>query len=192
MDRFVRVVAGLSRACGVIAAALIVSAVVVVCQMVAWRYLLALPTIWQTEFVIYALIATTLIGSPYVLLVRGHVNMDILVLGCGPSWRFWLAVAAGVISLVFCALLAVYGAAFWYEAWSKDWHSDTLWRVPLWIPYSSIPLGMGLLTLQLFADFACLLTGRVPPFGLPPESRDPAAVQVETAELIRPKFGERR
>jgi TRAP-type C4-dicarboxylate transport system permease small subunit len=190
MDRFVRVVAALSQTCGVVAAVLIAAAVVVVCQMVAWRYLFALPTIWQTEFVIYAVVATTLIGSPYVLLHRGHVNMDILVLGCGPRWRFFLAVAAGLISLVFCGLLAVYGTAFWYEAWSKDWHSDTVWRVPLWIPYLSIPLGMGLLTLQLVADFACLVTGRTPPFGISPEVRGPQA-PAASAELIRPKFGER-
>lgn len=166
MDALVRVVAALSRACGVVAGALITASVLVICQMVVLRYGFARPTIWQTEFVVYALIATTLIGSPYVMLHRGHVNMDIVVLGAGPRLRFRLAVAADLISLAFCLIVTVYGAAFWYEAWSRNWHSETLWRVPLWIPYLSLPVGMGLLTLQIATGFACLVTGRIRPFGL--------------------------
>lgn len=166
MQTFVRVTAALSRACGVIAAALIVLSIVVIAQMVTLRYGLGRPTIWQTELVIYALVATTLIGSPYVLLHRGHVNMDIVVLWAGPRLRFWLAVAADLISLAFCLIVFVYGAMFWHEAWSRDWHSDTLWRVPLWIPYASLPLGFGVLTLQLLAQFLCLLSGQSAPFGM--------------------------
>lgn len=174
MDLFVRLVAQASRATGVIAAALIVVSVIVVCHMVAARYFFGHPTTWQTEFVVYSLIATTLIGSPYVLLHRGHVNMDIVVLYSGQRVRFWLAVVADAISLAFCALLFVYGLMFWHEAWAGDWHSDTVTRTPLWIPYLALPLGMGLLTLQLGADLLCLLTGRTQPFGLPPRGETPA------------------
>lgn len=173
MDVFVRLVAQASRATGVLAAALIVVSVIVVCQMVAARYFFGLATTWQTEFVIYSLVATTLIGSPYVLLHRGHVNMDIVVLYASKGVRFWLAVAADSISIIFCGLLFYYGLHFWHEAWAGDWHSDTVTRTPLWIPYLSLPIGMGLLTLQLVADLSCLLTGRTLPFGLPP--RDPAS-----------------
>lgn len=176
MDGFIRTAAVLSRASGMLAAALIVVSVVVVCQMVVSRYFFGLPTIWQTEFVIYALVATTLVGSPYVLLLRGHVNMDIVVLYAGQRVRYAMAVVALSASFVFCLLITYYGAHFWFEAWSKDWHSDTIWRVPLWIPYLALPLGMGLLTLQLAADLAALLTGRDTPFGLPPDAVGASAV----------------
>ena len=56
----------------------------VVCQMVFVRYVLNQNTIWQTDFVTYSLIAATFIGSPYVLLTRGHVNVDVLPLYLGP------------------------------------------------------------------------------------------------------------
>ncbi|HET6468119.1 MAG TPA: TRAP transporter small permease [Geminicoccaceae bacterium] len=176
MDSFVRLVATLSRASGVLAAALILVSVFVVCQMVLARYALGHPTTWQTEFVIYSLVATTLVGSPYVLLHRGHVNMDIVVLYSGQRLRFWLALAAGLISLAFCLLLFFYGVHFWYEAWSRGWRSDTITRVPLWIPYLALPLGMGLLVLQLVAELGCLLTGRTRPFGLPPKGSGPPGV----------------
>jgi TRAP-type C4-dicarboxylate transport system permease small subunit len=185
MESLVRLVALISRATGVVAAALIVVSVIIVCQMVAARYFLGYPTTWQTETVIYALVATTLLGSPYVLLHRGHVNMDIVVLYASQRARFWLAVVADGISLAFCALLFVYGLEFWHEAWAKDWHSDTVARVPLWIPYLSLPVGMGLLSLQLATDLLCLLTGRTLPFGLPPRSGEtPGLLHAEPGDMF--------
>ena len=170
MDSFVRLAALMSRICGVVAAALIMASVAIVCQMVVTRYFFAQPTTWQTEVVVYALVATTFIGSPYVLLHRAHVNMDILVIYAGKRTRYWLALAANAISLAFCGLLFVYGIFYWHEAWADGWRSSTVTRVPLWIPYASLPIGMGLLSLQLLADLVHLLGGQALPFGLAPRS----------------------
>lgn len=169
MDRFVRGVTLISQACGIIAAALIAAAVLVVCQMVFVRYVLNQNTIWQTDFTIYALVAATFIGSPYVLLTRGHVNVDVLPLFLGQSARFWLALASATMSLGFCAVMLVLTAQLWHEAWANNWVSDTMWRARLWIPYASMPIGLGLLCLQYIADILNLVTGRQPPFGLPPK-----------------------
>ena len=46
--------------------------------MVFVRYVLNQNTIWQTDFVTWSLVGATFIGSPYVLLTRGHVNVDVL------------------------------------------------------------------------------------------------------------------
>ena len=73
---------------------------------------------------------------------------------------------AGVLTLAFALTFTVFGFHFWYEAWSKHWLSDTMWRARLWIPYSSMPIGLALLTLQCVADIAAFLTGREPPFGM--------------------------
>ena len=47
-----------------------------------------------------------------------------------------------------------------------------MWRARLWIPYRAMPIGLGLLTLQYVADFSSSLTGRAPPFGMPPDAED--------------------
>ena len=39
-------------------------------------------------------------------------------------------------------------------------------RARLWIPYLSMPVGLGLLILQYVADVLSLVTGRAPPFGI--------------------------
>lgn len=166
MDLYIRWVSTLSRACGIAAAAMVLISVLVVCQMVFLRYVLQASVIWQTEFVTFLLLGATLIGSPYVLLLRGHVNVDLLPQYLGHRGRFTLAMIAAILSLVFCLVGAWTGYEFWYEAWEGGWHTDTIWGPPLWIPYLVMPIGFGILSLQYIADILSLATGRDMPFGM--------------------------
>src|SRR6266849_4447694 len=169
MDGFIRAVGWVSRILGYAAAGLIGLGVLVVCHMVFVRYALNQNTIWQTDFVTYSLVAATFIGSPYVLMLRGHVNVDVLPHYMSARRRWWLALFASVLSLAFCVTIAVLTFQFWKEAWDHKWVSDTMWRARLWIPYASMPIGLGLLSLQYVADIYNLVTGREPPFGITKE-----------------------
>lgn len=163
---FVHTVHFVSRVCGALAAGLIGLAVVVVCQMVFVRYALNANTIWQTDFVTYSMIAATFIGSPYVMLVRGHVNVDILPHYLRARGRYALAVFGLALSLAFAAIVTVLTFHLWKEAWEQNWVSDTMWRSRLWIPYASMPIGLGLLALQCAADLVRLVTRVDAPFGI--------------------------
>ena len=175
MDIFVRTVRGLSLLCGIAAAALIASAVVIVCQMVFIRYVLNENTIWQTDFVTFSLVGATFIGAPYVLMTKGHVNVDVLPMMVGERARFWLEIVATVVSLVFALVMTVLTFQFWQEAWENNWVSDSMWRARLWIPYGSMPIGLGVLTLQYIVDLLELVTGRVRPFERQSAPRRPVA-----------------
>lgn len=169
MDLFIRGIRRVSELCGVIAAGLIALGVLVVCQMVFVRYVLNHNTIWQTDFVTWSMVAATFIGSPYLLLTRGHVSVDVLPQYLRGRSRWWLAFASIVMSLMFCLVTSVLAAHFWLQAWENRWVSDTMWRARLWIPYSAMPIGLGLLTLQYVASLYCLIVGREPPFGIKAE-----------------------
>ncbi len=41
-----------------------------------------------------------------------------------------------------------------------------MWRARLWIPYSAMPIGLGIVFLQYVADLYMLVSGRAPPFGI--------------------------
>jgi TRAP-type C4-dicarboxylate transport system permease small subunit len=166
LDFFVSGIRRVSQLCGIVAATLIALGVLVVCQMVFVRYVLNHNTIWQTDFVTWSLVAATFVGSPYLLLSRGHVNVDVLPLYLGQRKRWWLALFSIVMSLAFCLLLTALAAHLWLEAWEQRWVSETMWRARLWIPYSSMPIGFALLSLQYVADLYCLVSGREPPFGI--------------------------
>ena len=166
VDRYVTVVQWLSRVSGAAAAALIAFGVVVICDMVVERYVLGRTTIWQIDVVTYSIVAATFIGSPYVLLTRGHVNVDVLPLHVGPRARRWLALSTATLALGFCAVLFVLCTLYWHEAWAANWRSDTVWRARLWIPYAAMPIGLGLLVLQYVAELIDLATGKTAPFGI--------------------------
>jgi TRAP-type C4-dicarboxylate transport system permease small subunit len=185
MEYFVRGITLVSRACGVFAAALIAVSVVIVCQMVFIRYVLNQNTIWQTDFVTFSLVAATFIGSPYLLLSRGHVNVDVLPVYLGQKGRYRLAIASALMSFFFCAVMAVLTFNFWHEAWVNNWRSESMWRARLWIPYASMPIGLGILSLQYVADIYNLITGRAPPFGLPPKATAEDAARAQALEAVR-------
>ena len=170
LDVYVGAVRRLSLVLGFAAAALIALGVIVVCEMVFVRYVLGQNTIWQTDFTTWSLVAATFIGSPYVLMTRGHVNVDVIPHYTGPRVRLPLAIFSGLVTLAFAVIMLVLTAHFWKEAWDNKWVSDTMWRARLWIPYASMPIGLSVLVLQAFADLLALVTGREPPFGLPPRS----------------------
>jgi TRAP-type C4-dicarboxylate transport system permease small subunit len=169
VESFVSGVRLLSRLCGYVAAGLIAASVFVVCEMVFVRYALNQNTIWQTDFVTYSLVAATFIGSPYVLMTRGHVNVDVLPHYLTPRNRRLLALFAAGLTFAFGLTIAVLTFQFWKEAWDHKWVSDTMWRARLWIPYASMPIGLGLLTLQSLVDIIGLVSGRERPFGISSE-----------------------
>lgn len=167
MNAYIRAVAFLSRVAGVIAAFMIAAAVLVICDIVVERYILNRTTIWQIDVVTYCIVGATFIGSAYVLMTRGHVNVDVLPLHLSGRPRYWLAFFTILLAFGFVLVLFGLCTAYWYQAWANNWHSDTVWRAPLWIPYLSMPIGLGLLVLQYAAELICLVTGSVPPFGMP-------------------------
>lgn len=169
MQAFIDLVRQLSRISGAVSVLLILISIFVVCQMIFVRVVLGESSIWQTEFVTFALIAATFIGAPYILLTHGHVNVDLLPLYLGHRGRIMLALAASVIALGFCLLVAWNSFGWWYEAFHGGHVTSSMWRARLWIPYLSVPVGMGLLCLQYIADIISIASGRAMPFGLRPD-----------------------
>ena len=98
---WISAVHGLSRLLGVVAALMILVSIFVVCQMVFVRTVLEESSVWQTEFVMYLLVAATFIGAPYILLTRGHVAVDVLPLMVRPRVRRGLHMVGSLIALTF-------------------------------------------------------------------------------------------
>ena len=155
-----------------------------VCQIVFSLSTYRMITIWQTDFVTYSLIGATFIGAPYLLLSRGHVNVDVLPLYLGAKGRYRLALASMLMALAFALIMTVLTFQFWQEAWENNWRSDTIWRARMWIPYASMPIGMGLLSLQYIVEIIKLVTGREPPFGLPPRASAEEIARLEAEKAL--------
>lgn len=166
MFLFIRGVTVTSRAAAAIAAIMFVVAALVVCQMVFVRYVLGGSTYWQTEFVTFMLIGATLLGSPYVLHERGHVNVDLLPMLLGPRGKLALVLIGNFIAFAFVVVAAYTGLLLWLEYYSTGWRSYTVWAPRLWIPMASLPVGMILLALQYIAQTAAIVMGIEEPFSM--------------------------
>jgi TRAP-type C4-dicarboxylate transport system permease small subunit len=162
MSAVARMVRSLSALCGWLAVLCLLAACLVVCQMVVMRYWLEASTIWQTEFVLYAVVAATLLGSPQVLASGGHVGVDLLGGFLGPAARRWQRLLASTLGLAFCVVLAWSGGRYFHEAWSEGWVTESVWAPPLWIVLLPLPLGIGALTLQYLVEIAGAFRGAAP------------------------------
>jgi TRAP-type C4-dicarboxylate transport system permease small subunit len=161
-----RAVRRISTLLGVVAAGLILLAVAVVCYMIFVRAVLGQSSIWQTEFATFAIVASTFLGAPYILLTRGHVNVDLLPLMLRTSRRRVLYLVGGVISLLFCGAFLYASIPWWYEAWTSGQTTASIWRAPLWVPYLAVPVGLAQLCLQMLTEMWLVLRGVELPFGL--------------------------
>ena len=152
MQHFVTWVNRVNQVVGVTAALMVVVAVGITCQMIFIRYVLNGSTAWQTETVIYLVLGATMLGMGYVQRLNGHVNVDLVAVMLPPGLRKGLLIVAALASIVVVSIMTFYGYEMAHIAWVKNWTSDTVNAVPLWIPYSVMPLGFGLFALQLVAD----------------------------------------
>ncbi|MCF3932088.1 TRAP transporter small permease [Acuticoccus sp. M5D2P5] len=158
----VRAIATVSIACGVIAAVMIFTAVLITCELIWVRFVLNKSTIWQTEAVTYLMIAATMLGLPYVQHLKGHVNVDLVPMLLPPPIRRVLMLVTLTATGVVVAVMIYYGYDLFHMAYTRNWRSETVWGAPLWIPYLSLPIGFGLYFVQLAADAFGLLNAPPP------------------------------
>lgn len=152
MIRISRFVTAVSRGLAWAAALLLFVACVVVTWSVVSRYVFAASTVWQSEFVKYAVVAATLLGSPYVLSVGGHVGIDLFAARLRAPLRRVQLLTAGFIGLAFCVVLALSAARYFAEAWQNGWVTESVWAPPLWAVLAPFPIGIGWLTLQYVVE----------------------------------------
>ncbi|MEO6408897.1 MAG: TRAP transporter small permease [Burkholderiaceae bacterium] len=160
-----------SRAFGVFAAGLILLSIAIICQMVFIRAVLGQSSIWQTEFVTFAIISATFLGAPYILITKGHVAVDIVPLMVGQPARRALHFIGMAIALAFC-LFFLWGATpWWYDTFVSGQTTPSIWQPRVWISYLSVPVGLALLCMEIIAEMYLVAVRRQLPFGLSHEDK---------------------
>ncbi len=149
----VRIIEAITGFFGVVSAALLISAALVVCQMIFVRSVLRWATIWQTDYVIYAATGSIFVGAAYVLSIKGHVGVDVVQTKLSGAVRRWTDRTGMALSFTFCAIMTYACWHYFHEALVNGWRTETVWAIPLWIPTLPLPLGFGLLCLQYVAEF---------------------------------------
>jgi len=143
-----RMIEGFNRAMYWLSAGAILLSSLILTYEVVMRYFLKIPTIWEVETAVYLGILATFLGAAYGLKDGAHINIDLVTRALPAGAQRKLQAITSVLSLLFCLYVAYKGWELFWEAYSKDWKSDSLWGPPLAIPYFFLPLGLTLLSLQ--------------------------------------------
>ncbi len=121
---------------------------ILVFHEVVVRYILDSPTQFSVEISEYLLVFITFMCAGWVLHEDRHVRMVALVDVLPKKAQLVLDVIASIMIIIFCFVLVWKGGRTVIMAYTGGYHSSSLLNVPLWIPYSFIPLGAAVLALQ--------------------------------------------
>ena len=124
------------------------------------RYFLHLSTDWQDELSVFLIVGAVFMSAAAIQARRGHVGIEAIVGLLSPRVNHWRQLVVDVASFLFCAFFAWKSWLLLDEAWTENFHSESTWGPPLWIPYSLMTVGMALLSLQLLLQIITGLTRR--------------------------------
>ncbi|USQ79751.1 TRAP transporter small permease [Ornithinimicrobium faecis] len=102
---------------------------------------------WTEEAVIYLIIYSTFIGAVITLRHNEHVSVDILGVFFKDKGKKWLALAAGVVTIIYLVIMAYLGWQLLAEPFSSTTVTPVL-KLPLWVVELAVPLGMTLMLLR--------------------------------------------
>ena len=142
----------MSKACGAFAVISLALAILIIVELVFERYFFQRAITWQNELVTMLLVASTFIGSAYVLSEKAHVSMEWIYDFLSKKNIIKLKIFTSLISLLFFLILFYFGFLMVEEAFVKNYTTGTVWDPPLWIPYSSMMIGAALMILQYLAE----------------------------------------
>jgi TRAP-type mannitol/chloroaromatic compound transport system permease small subunit len=89
-----------------------------------------------------------ILGGGYILLISGHVNVDIVYSRFSVKTRAAIDIVTSLLFFLFCGMLFIYGGSLAWDSLSRFEHSQSAWNPPLYPAKLMIPLAAALLILQ--------------------------------------------
>lgn len=143
MKRFDRVLSSIENvlAAGALGLAAVISIINIVIRQFGQAWF------WTEEAVIYLIIFSTFLGAVITLRHHEHVSVDILGVFFKERGKKWLALVAGLVTLVYLAIMAYLGWMLLLEPFSSTTVTPVL-KLPLWVVEAAVPIGMTLMFLR--------------------------------------------
>lgn len=146
------------------------------------RYAFESNILWALELTVFLFAWLVLMGMSYAVKKHVHIGVDVIINAVSPGTRKIMAIIAVTASLAFSILLLIGSWDYWYpfateRAWLEtddipmpeflQFLSDSMnegeryEKMPRWIPYLALPLGVGLLTLRFAQLTWKVFTGEI-------------------------------
>ena len=146
------------------------------------RYAFDDNILWALELTVFLFAWLVLMGMSYGVKKHVHIGVDVIINAVSPPARRAMAFIAVGASLAFSVLLLIGAWDYWYpfateRAWLEtddipmpefmqflaDWmnEGERYEKMPRWIPYLALPLGVALLTFRFLQLAWQIYTGKL-------------------------------
>lgn len=116
------------------------------------RYLFNISTYVSYEISSFALVGVTFLALGQIQKLDKHVKVDILVSRLSLRYRTWLTVVADILSLAFVSWFTWESAIAAIRSYTLETTYQSMLQTPLWIPHLLLPIGLGVLGLQMICQ----------------------------------------
>jgi C4-dicarboxylate transporter, DctQ subunit len=142
---------GISTIEKILSMILMFSMAVIVTLAVGFRYILNSPLSWAGEVSIFLLIWISFIGGSLGLKYKSQASVTILLEYVSSKVKRIILILGHMIMLVFLVLLIYYSIS-WILSPSVAYQKSTAMLIPMWIPYSAVPLGLSFAGIHVFSN----------------------------------------
>lgn len=134
----------------IISMILISSMTIIIAVAVVFRYFFNAPIYWANEISIFLMAWITFLGGSLGLKYKSQASVTFMVDRFTDKGKKILEVISYIIILIFMALL-LYLSYQW--VFSLSGQKSTSMRIPMWIPYLSVPVGLTFAFIHLLTHF---------------------------------------
>ena len=111
------------------------------------------PTEWVMELATYCVTVAGFLGMSVTYAAKKHIHVDLLLTKLSQSTCDKLEIVTTLVGAFYSFIFMVKGAQMVMLSDELNNCAPTTLQTPLWIPQSSMPIGMGILFLYLVHDF---------------------------------------
>ncbi len=146
------------------------------------RYVFNDNILWALELTVFMFAWMVLVGASYGVKKHFHIGVDVIINLASEKWRKAYAMVAVCSCLAFSILLLIGSWNYWYpfateRAWYEtddipmpeflqfmsDWlnEGERYEKMPRFIPYMALPIGMAMLTFRFLQVAVQVFTGKM-------------------------------
>ena len=130
---------------------LMIAAVAIVAAQVITRYVLKVSLPWSEEIARYMFLWLTWVGASYATKERKHVSIDIIYEKLPKAGKTVCTIISTIVWLIFLGMM-FYLSFRLTRSVASGGQVAVGSGIPMWIPYASIPTGMGLMLFRLIQN----------------------------------------
>jgi len=116
------------------------------------RYFLNISIHVSYEISSYCLVGVTFLALGQIQKLDKHVKVEFLVSRLSLRYRTWLKIVAEILSLAFVSWFTWDAAMAVMRSYSLKSAYQSMLQTPLWIPHLLLPIGLGILALQMICQ----------------------------------------